>query len=196
MSRRLFRASIVSAAVAMLASLPAATVIAQSSNNAKPDPKVGDMAPDFSITTVTAAGASATPFKLSEHRGETVVLAFFPKARTAGCTVQMESYRDRYSEIFNSGKKVTLIGISVDPDSALTSWSKDAHFPFQFGTDTNRAVGVAYGASTGTGFHKRLLYVIDPDGRISYVAKPFNQMAADAYSDLAQAVKQSLAANP
>ncbi|MFN9966086.1 MAG: redoxin domain-containing protein, partial [Lysobacteraceae bacterium] len=46
--------------------------------------KVGDVAPDFTVTTVTAKGVDAKPFKLSEHKGETVVLAFFPKARTSG----------------------------------------------------------------------------------------------------------------
>ena len=63
------------------------------------------------MTAVTAAGVNAKPFKLSEHKGETVVLAFFPKARTSGCTVQMESYRDKYAEMFNGGKKVTLVGV-------------------------------------------------------------------------------------
>ena len=83
--------------------------------------KVGDAAPDFTVPTVTMAGLEAKPFTLSAHKGETVILAFFPKARTSGCTMQMESYRDKYAEVFQSGKKVTLIGVSVDPDSALTS---------------------------------------------------------------------------
>lgn len=150
--------------------------------------KVGDMAPDFSITTVTSNGVTPAPFKLSEHRGETVVLAFFPKARTAGCTVQMESYRDRYQELFRNGEKVTLLAISVDPDTALISWAKDAGFQFRFGTDMDRAVGKIYAASNGEGFHKRFLYVIDPQGRISWLATPFNQMSADAYTDLGKAV--------
>jgi peroxiredoxin Q/BCP len=153
--------------------------------------KVGDAAPDFTVATATAAGLSAKPFKLSEHRGETVILAFFPKARTRGCTVQMESYRDRYAELFKSGQKVTLVGVSVDPDSALTSWAKDAKFPFQFAADVDRKVGVAYAANTGEGFHKRLLYVIDPQGKIAYVAAPFNQMSADAYTDLGSAITKA-----
>jgi peroxiredoxin Q/BCP len=157
--------------------------------------KVGDMAPDFTLTAVTAAGPMAAPFTLSKHRGETVVLAFFPKARTSGCTVQMESYRDQYAQLFKGGDKVTLIGISNDPDTALISWAKDAKFPFAFGSDVSRAVGKAYGVSDGqTGYHKRHLYVIDPTGRISYVATPFNQMSADAYTQLGAAVAQAASA--
>lgn len=153
--------------------------------------KVGDMAPDFTVTTVTAKGNDAKPFKLSEHRGETVVLAFFPKARTSGCTIQMEAYRDQYANVFLGGKNVTLIGVSMDADTALVSWAKDANFPFKFATDMNRQVGLAFGANTGTGAHKRHLYVIDPAGKISYVATPFYQMSADAYGDLGKAISHA-----
>lgn len=156
---------------------------------AQPTPlKVGEMAPDFTVTVVTAAGVVAKPFKLSEHKGETVVLAFFPRARTSGCTVQMETYRDKYAQTFQGGKKVTLVGVSIDTDTALVSWAKDANFPFHFAADTDRKVGVAYGANLGSSAHKRTLYVIDPSGKISYVAAPFNQMSADAYTDLGSAI--------
>ena len=151
---------------------------------------VGAMAPDFTIPTVTQAGLTAKPFKLSEHKGETVVLAFFPKARTQGCTTQMESYRDKYADLMNGGNKVTLVGISVDPDSALTSWSKDAKFPFMFGSDVDKAVGTKYGAATAR-FHQRVLYVIGPDGKISYVANPFKQLDAAAYTDLGAAIDKA-----
>lgn len=154
--------------------------------------KVGDAAPDFTVTTVTSAGVEAKPFKLSEHRGETVVLAFFPKARTSGCTTQMEAYRDQYAQVFMGGKKVTLIGVSIDPDTALTSWAKDAKFPFRFGSDVDGAVGTAFGASRGAGRgHNRHLYVIDPQGKIAYINTPFLQMSADAYTTLGTAIAQA-----
>lgn len=153
--------------------------------------KVGDMAPDFTVTTVTAKGVETKPFKLSEHRGETVVLAFFPRARTSGCTMQMEAYRDQYANLFQDGKKVTLIGVSVDPDTALVAWAKDANFQFKFATDMDRHVGMAFGANKGTGVHSRHLYVIDPSGKIAYMVTPFLQMSADAYTELGNAVKQA-----
>src|SRR5690606_25168730 len=159
------------AALGFAAALCAADhATAQNTQSAPAPLKVGDMAPDFTIVTVNADGRTATPFKLSEHRGETIVLAFFPRARTSGCTVQMESYRDRYAQLFRNGEKVTLIGISTDADTALTSWAKDANFPFLFGTDVDKTVGKAFGANTGSSpAHRRYLYVIDPKGVISYV---------------------------
>lgn len=171
--------------------LGAATSLAAQAAPAANALKVGDAAPDFTLTTVTKNGLEAKPFTLSEHRGETVVLAFFPKARTSGCTTQMKAYRDQYAQVFQDGRKVSLIGVSIDADSALTSWAKDEQFPFRFGADTDRAVGVAYGANAGTGVHKRHLYVIDPAGKIAYIATPFLQMSADAYGELGAAVAQA-----
>ncbi len=176
--------------VAALVVSPTTSISAQASTGTAPQPlTVGSIAPDFTLTTVSAEGRTAKPFRLSEHRGKTVVLAFFPKARTAGCTVQMESYRDQFATLFRDGKDVVLIGVSTDADSSLIAWARDAKFPFLFGSDESRETGKAFGASNGAGFHKRHLYVINPRGEISYVATPFAQMAADAYTDLGKAVE-------
>ena len=149
--------------------------------------KVGDAAPDFTVTTVTAAGPDAKPFRLSEHRGETVILAFFPQARTSGCTTQMEGYRDRYAAVFLGGNKVTLVGVSTDSEKELVAWAREKRFPFRFAADGGKIVAKAYGASSIL-WHKRHLYVIDPSGRIAYVARPFRQMADEAYTELGQAI--------
>lgn len=105
--------------------------------------------------------------------------------------MQMHAYRDKYNEVFKGGKKVTVVGVSIDEDSALTSWAKDDNIPFRFAADVDRKIGVAYGASMGTGYHKRYLYVIDPKGKISYVATPFRQASEDAYTELGAAVSSA-----
>jgi peroxiredoxin Q/BCP len=64
---------------AALAAVAAARALAQDGG-----PKVGDMAPDFTLSGATQAGVMAKPIHLSDFRGQTVVLAFFPKARTKG----------------------------------------------------------------------------------------------------------------
>ena len=163
---------------------------AQAALTAAPTLKVGDMAPDFTVAAVTKDGL-AKPFHLAAHKGETVVLAFFPKARTSGCTTQMHAYRDQYDKLFMGGKKVTLVGVSIDSDTALISWAKDDNFAFHFASDVDRKVGMAYGANNGSGSHKRLLYVVDPKGKISYIAAPFRQMAEEAYTELGAAIVQA-----
>jgi thioredoxin-dependent peroxiredoxin len=154
-------------------------------------PEVGQMAPEFTINVIGKEGA-ARPMALSSLRGQTVVLAFFPRVRTSGCTTQMESYRDKYAEIFRSGRKVTLISISTDSSSAQQAWARDANFPMLFGSDLGGPVGSLYGAfNAGAGYDARYLYVIGPDGKITYTAKPFRQMVETAYNDLSAAVAKA-----
>lgn len=192
----MFKASRAVAFRALAATVASIALFGPTSASAQAKPgegelAVGSVAPDFTIEAANASGVLAKPFKLSEHKGETVVLAFFPKARTTGCTTQMEAYRDQYKELMNGGNKVTLLGISTDADTALTSWSKDAKFPFNFGSDEDKSVGMKYGANTGRPVHSRVLYVIGPDGKIAYVAAPFKQLDAAAYTELGAAIDKA-----
>ena len=101
----------------------------------------------------------------------------------------MEAYRDQYATLFNNGQKVVVLAVSVDPDTALVSWARDESFPMLFASDPGGSVGRSYGAYDAKNkLDDRSLFVIGPDGRIAYVAKPFRQMAAEAYTDLAKAV--------
>jgi peroxiredoxin Q/BCP len=101
----------------------------------------------------------------------------------------MEAYRDQYATLFNNGRDVVVIGISVDPDTALTSWARDADFPMLFASDAEGKVGTSYGAfDVRNKVDNRSLYVVGPDGRIAYKAQPFRQMVADAYTELAAAI--------
>jgi thioredoxin-dependent peroxiredoxin len=101
----------------------------------------------------------------------------------------MEAYRDQYATLFNGGRNVVAIGVSVDPDTALASWARDLRTPILFGSDTDQVVGKHYGAAMSTRkFNARHVYVIGPDGRIAYKLVPFNELSADAYTQLEQAV--------
>ena len=164
---------------------------AQAPAAAPAGPEVGQMAPDFTITVIGKEG-TAKPVTLASLRGQTVVLAFFPKVRTSGCTTQMHSYRDKYAELFRGGRKVTLISISADASADQQAWARDDNLPMLFGSDIGGPVGSLYGAyQTGAGYDARYLYVIDPDGKISYTAKPFKQMVETAYSDLGNAIAKA-----
>lgn len=170
--------------------LAAGAANAQQAPAAEPaGPKVGDVAPDFTMPGATRWGTLSTPVRLSDYKGQTVVVAFFPKARTSGCTVQMESYRDQYATLFNGGRKVVLIAVSADADTTLRSWARDAEFPFVLASDASGATGTAYGTWMDKNrMDNRYLYVVGPDGRIAYTAKPFKVMAQDAYTELAAAI--------
>jgi len=189
-SRRAFAAAAFSLAVPAL-------LAAQAQPQPKPDafvPQVGDVAPEFTARGATRDGVLARPISLAELKGKTVVLAFFPMARTSGCTVQMQTYRDRYDELFKGGKDVVLIGVSADADTTLTAWAKEQDFPMLFASDVEGTIGALYGAKRPSGKAlARHLYVIGPDGRITHKAAPFNVMSQDAYADLGKAVEAAAA---
>ena len=101
----------------------------------------------------------------------------------------MNAYRDQYAKLFKNGRGVVLIAISADPDTALASWARDSEFPFLFASDTGTAVARRYGAlAKNPGMTNRNLFVVGPDGRITYRATPFREVDATAYTELAAAV--------
>lgn len=183
--------------VVSLAVVLAAPVAAQQAAGAtpQPGPGVGDMAPDFTGTAADKSGTLAAPVKLADLRGKTVVLAFFPRARTSGCTLQMTQYRDQYDSLFAGGRNVVVYGVSNDADTTLTAWAREENFPFAFISDKNGAIGRAYGAMTESSTAaRRFLYVIGPDGKIVHTAKQFQPARPADYTALGDAVKKAMSA--
>ena len=153
-----------------------------------PLPAVGSMAPDFTLPGATRFGLLQKPVSLSDFRGKTVVISFFPRARTSGCTAQMETYRDQYGTLFNNGRDVIAISISSDADTTLASWARDAEFPILFASDRGGTVQGAYGSFDSGRLDTRALFVVGPDGRIAHVTERFNPMAGVSYTDLAAVI--------
>lgn len=156
-------------------------------------PQVGDVAPDFALPGATREGVTKAPVKLSDYKDKTVVIAFFPSARTRGCTIQMETYRDQYATLFRDGRDVVVIGVSTDADTTLAGWAKEANFPFVFASDAGQTMAAAYGSARAGKYVSRNLFVVGPDGRIAHRVAPFNVMSEDAYADLGKAVEAAAA---
>ncbi|MFN2570141.1 MAG: redoxin domain-containing protein [Gemmatimonadales bacterium] len=101
----------------------------------------------------------------------------------------MNAYRDQYAQLFKNGRNVVLIAISIDSDTGLASWARDAEYPFLFASDSNSAVGKAYGAfNAQSKLDNRNLFVVGPDGRIAYRATPFREIDPTAYTELRGAI--------
>lgn len=98
----------------------------------------GDTAPDFALTS-----DSGETVKLSDLRGQRVVLFFYPKAATPGCTTQACGFRDNYSAIETAG--ATVFGISPDAPDMLAKWRAEEQFPYQLLSDPEHVVADAYG---------------------------------------------------
>src|SRR3954470_3555850 len=99
----------------------------------------------------------------------------------------MEAYRDQYATLFNNGKNVTVIGISVDADSTLANWARDSRFPFLFASDPDQTVAKLYGSADGA-FDTRNVFVVGPTGKITGRIMKFNVLSTDAYAELGKMV--------
>ena len=101
----------------------------------------------------------------------------------------MEAYRDQYATLLKDGRKVVVIGISLDADTTLQAWMHDEDFPFVFVSDTGGAVGRSYGAySTQYKLDVRYLFVIDKTGKITHVMAPFHVLDPADYNQMKAAV--------
>ncbi len=151
----------------------------------------GSAAPEVSFQGATRWGPLANPVQLSDFRGKTVVVAFFPAARTRGCTIQMQTYRDEYARVFGGGKDVVLIAVSNDSPQDLESWARDEGFPFLFGSDPEGALYRAFGGTPSeSGRLGRTLVVMDPEGRVAELLPRFMEIDPTAYDDLQATVER------
>ena len=129
----------------------------------------GDEAPDFTLDDQNGA-----PLTLSGLRGQTVVLYFYPRADTPGCTTQACGIRDRRADYEAAGARV--IGVSPDKVEAVAKFAAKHDLDFTLLADADHAVADAYGTwvekknygKTYWGV-QRSTFIIDGDGRIAHV---------------------------
>jgi thioredoxin-dependent peroxiredoxin len=122
---------------------------------------VGDTAPNFTVKDTT--GHTVT---LASYAGKQVVMYFYPKDDTPGCTKQACSFRDNYAQYTSKG--ITVFGVSMDDESSHQAFTAKFELPFPLLADTDGAIAKAYDVEGG-GYAKRVTYVIGADGKISHV---------------------------
>ncbi len=131
--------------------------------------QLGDSAPDF-----TLSDQHGNPVSLSALRGKTVVLYFYPKADTPGCTAQACGVRDHRSDYENAG--AVVLGVSPDPVKRLRPFDDKYGLGFPLLADEHHAVAEAYGVWVEKSMYgrkymgnERTTFVISPDGTIKDV---------------------------
>lgn len=127
---------------------------------------VGTTAPDF--TTKDDAGNTVS---LSDFKGKIVVLYFYPKDDTPGCTKEAQSFRDNYEAY--QGKDMVVFGVSMDDEASHKAFKEKYGLPFQLLVDTDGSLTKAYDVEGG-GYSKRVTYIIDGEGKISHVDDKVN----------------------
>jgi peroxiredoxin Q/BCP len=123
-------------------------------------PKLGDIAPDFEL-----AGTDG-PFKLSDHRGERIVLLFYPGDFTPVCTKQFCSYAERPDDM--AELDATVVGISAQPVEKHEQFRSANAIPVPLLADEDKKVAKSYGVSQPVLGTRRAVVIVDEDGRIAY----------------------------
>lgn len=147
---------------------------------------IGDIAPDFSLPD-----AEGNTLSLASLRGRRVVLYFYPRDNTPGCTKEACGFRDAYPDYQN--RDVAVLGVSTDDAKSHAKFVRKYQLPFPLLCDRDGAVAAAYGSygpkkfmgKEYTGIH-RSTFVIGPDGRIEKIyrkVKPESH-AAEILADL------------
>jgi thioredoxin-dependent peroxiredoxin len=123
---------------------------------------VGERAPDF-----TLADAEGQAWRLSEHKGETIVLLFYPGDNTPVCTKQLCSVRDRWSDYVATGARI--VGISTDTIESHKGFAAKYNLPFPLLADPKEEVVRAYGVRSWLPNRSaRAVVIINADGIVSY----------------------------
>jgi thioredoxin-dependent peroxiredoxin len=125
--------------------------------------KIGDSAPDFTLVS-----QNGTSVSLKDFRGQAVVLYFYPKDDTPGCTAESCAFRDQYAVFKSAGAEV--IGISGDSVESHQQFATKYQLPFTLLSDKGDKVRNQYGAKAMMGlFPGRITYVIDGNGTVQYI---------------------------
>ncbi|MGO9969768.1 MAG: thioredoxin-dependent thiol peroxidase [Candidatus Sulfotelmatobacter sp.] len=131
--------------------------------------KVGDTAPDIELQT--DAGET---FHLSDSKGKRVVLYFYPRADTPGCTTEACEFRDHLKKF--AGKGAAVVGVSPDKPGALARFKTKYELPFSLLADEDKAAAQAYGVWKEKNMYgkksmgiERTTFVIGADGKIEKI---------------------------
>jgi peroxiredoxin Q/BCP len=149
--------------------------------------KTGDCAPDFHAVAVGGEYGAGRDVSLTEFRGTPVVLYFYPKDDTPGCTAQACGLRDNWSDIERSAK---IFGVSVDSAQSHTAFISKYQLPFPLLSDPDHELVNAYGVWVDKNMYgkkykgtERSTFVIDGKGRIAAI---FRKVKPEQHVELLQ----------
>jgi peroxiredoxin Q/BCP len=184
--------------IALTACFAAAAQPASAQNNSgtvrarvEAGPDVGQRAPDFSLPWANRDGIGPVeaPYQLASDRGKTVVVAFYPRDFTKGCTAEMRTFAEQYDSLF--GPDVVLVGISSDSVQTHSRFAASLGLPFRLLSDPDQRVSKQYASKDSDGYNRRTVYVVGPDGRVRFRNLRFNALDPKDYAELGVAVKNA-----
>ncbi|BDQ01802.1 peroxiredoxin [Ignavibacterium sp.] len=146
--------------------------------------KVSDSAPDF-----TLQDANGNSYTLSSYKGiSPVVIYFYPKAGTPGCTKQACGIRDSWSKFSENG--IVVLGISVDSKDDIKDFIQENNLNFPLLSDEKKEVSKAYGVLNNLGLANRITFIVDKEGKIAEIIREVDvQKHANQVFEIAMKLK-------
>jgi len=146
-------------------------------------PQLGQVAPDFRLQDQN--GHWRTP---ADYHGHWLVMYFYPKDFTPGCTTEVCTFRDDIAKLRKAGAEV--IGVSLDDVDSHARFAAKYHVPFPLLADTGHEVSKAYGvlsSAVGSHYARRTTFLIDPQGKVARVYEDVDpeKNSAQVLGDLA-----------
>jgi peroxiredoxin Q/BCP len=122
------------------------------------DPLIGSLAPDFAVLST-----ENRLVRLDDYAGRWLVVFFFPKAFTPGCTKEATAFTAQQAAVEALGARI--LGVSVDDHAVQCAFAREKHLGFPLLADTDQTMSRAFGVTRGLlPFNKRVTFVLDPDG--------------------------------
>lgn len=142
--------------------------------------EIGKKAPDFKLKD-----QDGRERKLSDYKGKSIVLYFYPKDDTPGCTKEACSFRDNFARFKNEG--IEVLGVSIDDESSHTKFREKYSLPFTLLADTEKDVVNKYGVWVEKNLYgkkswgiARKTFLIDGEGKIRHI---FNKVKTDIHAE-------------
>ncbi len=124
--------------------------------------EVGDKAPDVDMPL-----QDGRHVKLSQFAGKSVVLYFYPKDQTSGCTVESQNFRDKFADLQKAG--VTVFGVSTQDAESHKAFIAKEKLPFDLAIDGDMAIAKAFGVPVHGDMHARQTFLIGKDGKVKKI---------------------------
>jgi peroxiredoxin len=149
---------------------------------------VGDAAPGFTLPYATKDSVAGDDLALSSLIGKNnIVLAFYPADWSGGCTKEMCTMRDNFSDL--SQLNAEVLGISGDYEYSHHEWAKNLNLPVKLVSDHSHAIAKVYDSYNATaGYNKRTVYVIDKKGKIAYIDLKYSARDMESFNKLKSAL--------
>jgi thioredoxin-dependent peroxiredoxin len=151
---------------------------------------IGAEAPDFELEGTDGSEAGRRTYRLSEYRGQPVVLVFYPGDNTPVCTRQLNEYTAEIEAFRAVGAQV--LALSPQDVASHDAFAEDqGGFGFPLLADTDKAAGEAYGILGPLGFYRRSVFVVDAEGTVAYSHRAIAGLTFRPTEELVRAVTEA-----